>query len=172
MYSMNFQIKHCSTCGFSLKESFLEGRMRHFCGQCQMIAYQNPCPASAVLMVNGNRVLLVKRALDPKKGTWAFPAGFQEYDETPEQAARRELLEETGLQVGPLQLLDLVYNNFDNARSVNLAIFYGKFCGGDLKPGDDVEAAAFFPIDRLPANIGFDYITQCLTRAFNLLPTF
>lgn len=146
--------------------------MRQFCDQCQVIAYQNPCPASAILMVDGNRVLLVKRALDPKKGAWAFPAGFQEYDETPEQAARRELLEETGLQVDHLQLLDLVYNDFDNTPPVNLAIFFGKFCGGELKPGDDVEAAAFFPLDQLPENIGFDYIPNCLARIFNPITTF
>lgn len=162
--------KYCSFCGSLLRESFLEGRSRQHCSQCSLIAYQNPNPASAVLLIHDQQVLLVKRALEPKKGCWALPAGFQEWDETPEQAARRELFEETGLQLGKLELLDLVYNGFDNFKPVNLAIFYGKFSGGQLKPGDDVSDAAFFPIDNLPNNLGFDYIPKCLSLIFAPLP--
>lgn len=143
---------------------FLEGRDRHVCSLCSIILYQNPSPAAAVLLVRDNRVLLVKRALEPKKDCWAFPAGFQELDETPESAARRELAEETGLVVGQLQLFDLIYNDFVTHKPVNVAIFLATEAQGTLTPGDDVSEAGFFPINQLPSRLAFNYIHGCLER--------
>ena len=157
-------IKHCYSCGGSAIIQFLEGRDRHICSACSLILYQNPSPAAAVLLVRDNRVLLVKRAMEPKKDCWAFPAGFQEIDETPESAARRELEEETGLIAGKLQLFDLIYNDFLTHKPVNVAIFLAENAHGTLTPGDDVSEAGFFPFDQLPQQLAFHYIHNCLQR--------
>lgn len=161
---LNHAILHCSACGKPTQERFLEGRNRLVCDICGMIAYQNPNPASAVLLIEENRVLLVKRAMEPQKGTWALPAGFQEMDETPEQAARRELHEETGLIVGKLSLFDLVYHDSLTHKPVNVAIYLAHEYQGKLVAGDDVCEALFFPLGQLPQNLGFDYIQRCLSR--------
>lgn len=151
-------------CGDKTQDTFLEGMNRSFCNQCEIIHYQNPCPAVAVLLFQANQVLLVKRAVEPKKDHWALPAGFQELHEAPEQAARRELEEETGLTVGKLELIDLIYVNSSSMKPVNLAVFLGKEFSGKIMPGDDVSEAVFFPIAQLPTNLGFDHIHQCINR--------
>lgn len=157
-------IKHCFSCGNIAHIRFIEGRRRHVCGACGMILYQNPSPAAAVLLVNNGRILLVKRALEPQKGSWALPAGFQEFDETPEQAARREMQEETGLTPENLRLFDLVYNDCVPYKPVNVAVFFTENAHGSLIPGDDVSEAQFFPLDQLPTELAFPYIHSCLQR--------
>ena len=157
-------INHCYACGGAAVIQFLEGRHRHVCSLCATILYQNPSPAAAVLLVRDNQVLLVKRALEPKKDCWAFPAGFQELDETPESAARRELQEETGLIAGKLQLFDLIYNDFVTHKPVNVAIFLAEEAHGTLTAGDDVCEAKFFAFDQLPSPLAFHYIHGCLQR--------
>ena len=160
-------IKHCFSCGHPAFTRFVEGRDRRICEVCSLVLYQNPSPAAAVLLVQENQVLLVKRAMAPQKGLWALPAGFQELDETPESAARREMYEETGLTAGKLQLLDLVYNDYYPHKPVNVAIFFAEHAQGQLTPGDDVSEAGFFPLDQLPATLAFNYIHQCLKRLPN-----
>lgn len=159
----NFSVRHCFSCGNSAVIRFVEGRDRHICSICDLVLYQNPHPAAAVLLVREDRVLLVKRGMEPRKGLWAFPGGFQEVNETPEQAARRELHEETGLIVGKLQLFDLIYNDLNPLKPVNVAIFLAREAEGHLLPGDDVSDASFFPMNTLPA-LAFNYIPDCLQR--------
>jgi 8-oxo-dGTP diphosphatase len=157
-------IKHCFLCGNKAHIRYVEGRNRHVCSICETILYQNPSPAAAVLLVNNDQILLVKRGLEPQKGLWALPAGFQEWDETPEQAARREMQEETGLIAENLQLFDLVYNDCVPHKPVNVAVFLAKSARGTLTPGDDVSEADFFPLNQLPSNLAFSYIQRCLQR--------
>lgn len=157
-------IKHCFSCGNFAQIRFIEGRERHVCRVCDMILYQNPSPAAAVLLINNGRILLVKRALEPQKGLWALPAGFQEFDETPEQAACREMQEETGLTPESLRLIDLVYNDCVPHKPVNVAVFFAENAHGSLTPGDDVSEAQFFPLDQLPTKLAFRYIHLCLQR--------
>lgn len=157
-------IRHCFSCGNIAHICFIEGRDRHVCSVCETILYQNPSPAAAVLFVKNGSILLVKRALEPQKGLWALPAGFQELDETPEQAARREMQEETGLIPENLRLFDLVYNDCVPHKPVNVAVFLAESAHGSLTPGDDVSEAHFFSLNQLPSELAFDYIYPCLQR--------
>ncbi len=156
--------QHCSLCGIAMHIRFLEGRNRLVCDVCGNIAYQNPSPAAGVLLVKENKLLLVKRSEEPKKGYWALPAGFQEIDESPEEAARREMHEETGLTVGHLELFDLVYNDVNMLKPVNMAVFLAREAAGTLSAGDDVCEAAFFPLSRLPNKIAFSQIDRYAQR--------
>lgn len=161
---INQTIRHCFSCGNSALVRFVEGRDRHTCSACDLVLYQNPSPAAAVLLVQQGRILLVKRAMEPQKGLWALPAGFQELNETPEAAARREMQEETGLVAGKLHLFDLVYNDHNLLKPVNVAVFLAESAKGELKPGDDVSEAGFFPLHQLPSRLAFHYIHDCLNR--------
>lgn len=89
-------MKFCPQCGSAINIVIPEGdnRERHVCSACDSIHYQNPRIIAGCIPVWEDKVLLCKRAINPRKGYWTLPAGFMELDETTEQAAIRETLEE------------------------------------------------------------------------------
>ncbi len=89
-------IKYCSHCGatVSLKIPDGDNRLRHVCDRCEMIHYQNPKIVTGCIPVWKDRILLCKRAIEPRKGYWTLPAGFLENGETIEEGAARETREE------------------------------------------------------------------------------
>ena len=145
----------CPLCGQALSLADLDGRKRSVCQSCGFVHYRNPIPAAAVLLVQDGQILLVKRKDDPRAGDWSLPAGFIEYDESPAEAALREMQEETGL-LGKIRCLFQVYGACDDPRThVSLIVYVADIVGGDLVPGDDAIEARFFPIGHLPSNIAF-----------------
>jgi len=89
-------MKFCPQCGSAINIAVPEGdnRERHVCSACDSIHYQNPRIIAGCIPVWEDKVLLCKRAINPRKGYWTLPAGFMELGETTEQAAVRETLEE------------------------------------------------------------------------------
>jgi ADP-ribose pyrophosphatase YjhB (NUDIX family) len=95
--AMNF----CSHCGHPVELRIPPGdhRERFVCGHCGTIHYQNPRIIAGCVPEHEGRVLLCRRAIEPRLGYWTFPAGFMENGETVQQAAARESLEEAQAQV-------------------------------------------------------------------------
>ncbi|WP_367598067.1 NUDIX hydrolase [Pseudomonas fulva] len=127
---MNF----CSACGQPVIEQIPQGdtRLRYVCPACHTIHYQNPNVVAGVLPTHGSRVLLCRRAIEPRRGFWTLPAGFMENGETLDQAARRETVEEACARVGSMtlyQLFDLPHINqvhvFFRAELADLAFAVG-----------------------------------------------
>jgi len=142
--------KHCSACGGELVTRQLDGRPRAVCASCGTVSYVNPVPAAAVAVVEDGRILLVRRAVEPKKGLWSLPAGFLEIDETVQECAMRESKEETGLDVVLDRIVDAI-TVFDDPRYVCLLIvFSGHVVGGQIAPGDDAAEVGVFSLDELP----------------------
>lgn len=103
----------------------------------------------------GEKVLLVKRGTEPLKGAWSFPGGRVEWGESSSAAAKREVLEETGLQVSALSFLyplDFIgpRDSSGRARWHSLLLVYSGRCEEGVPiAGDDADDAAFFAPDEI-----------------------
>lgn len=91
----------CPRCGTELGEREVEGRDRKWCGDCERPIFRNAAPCADVTVLDGDRVLLVERAVPPDPGAWTIPGGHLEFEEDPRVGAARELREEAGLSVDP-----------------------------------------------------------------------
>ncbi len=148
----------CPNCGVSLTQQAVNGRLRPVCPECGHIVYFDPKVAVVALITDRDHVLLVQRGIDPGAGKWALPAGFVDWDEAPAEAAIRETLEETGLQVQIDRLLD-VFPRRDHGLA-DIVIAYGAtITGGALCAGDDAVSAGWFPRDALPELVFYPSIT-------------
>ena len=94
-------MKFCSDCGSKLEKRIPEGDNleRDCCTKCDLIHYSNPKVIVGTVPIKDNKVLLCKRAIQPRYGLWTLPAGFLENGETIEEGAFRETKEETNTEV-------------------------------------------------------------------------
>ena len=143
---------YCSSCGTKNSFDIIEGRKRFYCVKCNQIHYQNPKPTATLICPKGHKVLLVKRAFQPAKGTWSLPGGFIELGETPEEAAKRELKEETNLNGEVIKLLGHCshFNSiFGDILLLGMTMKIDNW--DDLSSGDDASDAQLFNINNFPS---------------------
>jgi len=134
----------------ALTHKELYGAMRAVCPTCQWIHFVDPKVASAVLLTQNDRVLLVRRAGEPFRGLWTLPAGFVNGGEDPAEAAERECFEETGLSVRVTRVYEIVPGR-EHPRGADFVIVYlAEVFSGDMKAGDDADAVEWFDKSKLP----------------------
>ena len=144
---MNF----CPRCGQPLvdRPSF-DKKMRRTCDNCGFIHFRDPKVAVAVFVVDDDRILLVKRAMEPGRGKWALPAGFVDYGEDPREAAVREVEEETGLSVELTELVDVLPGDTPGQGASIVIVYAARPLDGTLAAADDVDEARFFAPGQWP----------------------
>lgn len=100
-------MNYCSACGARVSLQSVPGddRQRYVCEGCGTTHYRNPTVLVATYVCVGEKCLWIRRGIAPEVGRWAIPGGYMENDETPEAAACRELLEETGLRIEPQDMV-------------------------------------------------------------------
>ena len=113
-----------------------------------------PYVGVGVIVFRDKEVLLVKRNKDPNKGHWSIPGGRQILGETVAEAAQRELLEETGVKVAPLLLVDVVDAIITDAEGkikfhYTLVDFMGHWYSGDSRAGDDAQEVRWVHLNEM-----------------------
>ena len=152
----------CANCGARLTTANIEGKEREVCPACGAIAYRNPLPVAACVLLNQEReALLVRRKRPPHAGMWCLPGGFAELGETIDQAAVRELREETGLEARISRLLTARSTATDFYGDLLFICFELEQTGGRETPGDDAAALGWFPLSSLP-QLAFPAHTEAL----------
>jgi len=155
----------CPKCGIRLEARSIDGRERPACPRCDFVDYENAKPCAGVLVVDRGKVLLVERAIEPYKGYWDIPGGFLDSDEHPADAAKREMLEETGLLVEPTEVLDFWVDVYGDEEFTTLNICYlARLVGGRTKAGSDATRIEWFPLDALPRDIAFNWERAALEK--------
>ncbi|WP_424712480.1 NUDIX domain-containing protein [Kitasatospora acidiphila] len=119
-----------------------------------------PWLTADIAVIRGDEVLLIQRADEPHKGSWALPGGYVDEGETSRAAAARELEEETGIVAMPEELVQVgAYDAPDRdprERVVTVAYLLEVASGVTAVAGDDAADAHWFPLDELPP-LAFDH---------------
>lgn len=147
-----FPWRFCAECGNELILKNDGEKMRPYCRICSRFYYHNPTPATCCFVTStGNDLLLTKRAIHPAFGDWTLPGGYMELGETVEEAAVRELLEETGIIAKQIQLLGASAQSSKTAGTILVLGFVIEKWDGKIKAGSDVSEAKFFKYDQIPS---------------------
>jgi ADP-ribose pyrophosphatase YjhB (NUDIX family) len=166
MNRLNYQ--YCPFCAISLVERDLFHQQRLTCPACGFIHFRDPKVAVICFVTGKNRVLLIRRGVDPAKGKWALPGGYMDAGEMPEDALRRELMEEVGLQVQVQRLLDIFPLTGPGMINNGIVLAYhALLMVGDLPPlicSDDVSDAGWFTAENLPHELAFESTHTLLAR--------
>jgi len=155
---------HCSYCGSRYQEALTWPR---HCESCHNTSYLNPLPVVVTLLPLGNGLIVIRRNIEPKKGTLNLPGGYLDLGETWQQGARRELLEETGIDISEedIMLYD-VQNGLDNtlvifgmAKPQPIALF---------RPFSSTETQEVVLVKE-PIELSFPMHTEVMRRFFTEL---
>ena len=160
-------MKFCSQCGSpELKKVIPPGdnRLRKVCGSCGVIHYHNPKVITGCLPIWEDKVLLCRRAIEPRKGYWNVPAGFMEIGESAEEGAAREVWEEAEAKVNICSL----HTVFTFTRFAHVYIQYlGELVGGKYGIGEESTEVKLFTEEEIPwEEIAFESSVFALQKYF------
>lgn len=142
-------MKYCSSCGHSVEHRIPEGdnRHRYVCPNCETIHYQNPRIVAGTVPVWEGKILLCRRAIEPRYGYWTLPAGFMENSETTNEAAARETLEEALAEVS----IEGLYTIIHVPHIDQVHMFYrATLTNGSFGAGEESLESQLFSIDEIP----------------------
>ncbi len=160
------ELLYCQRCGSPVKQLVPAGdnRPRAVCESCEHIHYENPKNVVGCLLEWQGKVLLCKRAIEPRHGFWTLPAGFMENKETTLEGAAREAKEEACAECENLRLF-AVYN-LPRISQVYM-MFFGRLKDGYADVGEESLEVGLFRQNEIPwDDLAFPVVTETLTRYF------
>lgn len=157
-------ISYCTQCGASVALQIPPGDNlpRYVCRRCEHIHYDNPRLIVGCIAEWQGRLLLCRRAIEPRIGYWTLPAGFMENGETTAEAARRETHEEAGAKVetcAPFSMISLAHIN-------QIHLFYrGRMLSPDIQAGEESLEVALFDETEIPwKQLSFRSVELCIKQ--------
>jgi ADP-ribose pyrophosphatase YjhB (NUDIX family) len=160
-------IKHCSDCGATAVYRIPDDgdtKPRAVCPACHTVHYENPLIVVGTVPYWGDKVLLCKRNIEPRRGKWTLPAGFMELAETVAEGAARETLEESGAEFE----LEGFFSLINVAQVGQVHMFYRARLLSDIfNPGFETVEARLFAEHEIPWDqIAFRTVKETLDRYF------
>lgn len=143
---MNY-CSHCGSADLSITIPVGDNRPRYVCGNCETIHYQNPNVVAGCLPVWGEKVLLCRRAIEPRHGFWNIPSGYLENGESVAQGAMREVWEEAAAKVDIEYLITLY--DLPKINQVYLQ-FIGQLVNGEFGIGEESLECRLFEEHEIP----------------------
>lgn len=160
-------LHYCTQCATPLARIIPpdDSIVREVCLQCGSVHYQNPRNVVGVVPVWEDKILLCKRAIEPRYNTWTLPAGFMELKETTAEGALREADEEAGVQLELGNLFTLI--DVPSAGQVHM-YYLAKVLSPELNPGPESLEAQFFALDEIPwEGLSFRTVSSTLRHYIN-----
>lgn len=160
-------MKFCSQCGapVSMRIPLGDNLPRHICDACDTVHYQNPKIVTGCIPEWRDKVLLCRRAIEPRYGLWTLPAGFMENGESAVASAAREALEEAHAVVENLTLYGLY--TLTHVNQVYL-MFRGQLQEGRASPGEESLEVALFAETEIPwEQLAFTVVHETLQQYFS-----
>ena len=154
-------IRHCRQCGASVAYRLPDDgdtKLRAICTACHTVHYENPLNVVGTVPQWGDRVLLCKRNIEPRKGKWTLPAGFMELGESTAQGAARETTEEAGAQF----IMEDLFTVMSVPRVGQVHLYYRARLTSDVfDPGHETMEARLFTEADLSLRLN-DFHEDCL----------
>ena len=162
-----FDINYCNNCGNKTRQIIPDGdeKLRHVCTLCGAIHYQNPKIIAGCLIEHNEKVLLCKRGIEPQSGKWTLPAGFMENNETIEQGATRETMEEANASITNMSL----YAIYDIPHISQVYMMYrAQLSSEQFSPGAESLDVALFDRKNIPWELlAFSVIKEVLLNYYD-----
>jgi len=155
---MNF----CSECGHPVSQEIPDGdnRLRFVCAECGTVHYQNPRIITGCLATFEDKILLCKRAIEPRFGMWTLPAGFMENGETATEGALRETLEEANARVDIINIYTLF--NLPHISQVYM-FFLAELSDLNFSAGTESSEVKLFKGEEIPwENLAFPVVRDSI----------
>jgi ADP-ribose pyrophosphatase YjhB (NUDIX family) len=141
-------MKYCSSCGETVVQRIPKGdtKERWICDRCDTVHYQNPKVVVGCVPEKDGKILLCKRAIEPRSGYWTVPAGFMEIGETIAEGAARETLEEACAEV----TIGHLFASVDVPQAGQLHLFFTASLESGFSAGEESLDVALFSKDEIP----------------------
>ncbi len=139
-----------------------DNREREVCAECGFIRYENPKVVAGSVVIDAGRILLCRRAIEPRTGFWTLPAGFMELGESAEDAARREAREEAEADI----VIERLFAAYSIPRIAQVQlIFLAHLAGPHIAPGIESLEVAHFDLDKVPwDDLAFPSVHWAITQ--------
>jgi ADP-ribose pyrophosphatase YjhB (NUDIX family) len=161
-------MRFCPSCGgaLELRVPPREDRDRHVCGACGTVHYQNPKVIVGSVCTLGDRLLLCRRAIEPRSGYWTIPAGFLELGETAEEGASREAWEEARARIA----IEGLIAAYSVPRIAQVQLLYrARLLDAAVEPGPESLEVMLVGWDAIPwEDLAFPTVRWVLRRAGEL----